>query len=85
MKKIDPTKFSFRGSSSEDAQFPSFDHKVAWKIAVYFNEPYNVWVRHVKNSFRLAGQIESEFEYIKGRKVGERQRVRMLMAYMFPK
>ena len=69
----------------EVSDFPSFEHFVAWKIADAFNEPYGFWVRKVKTTWLLAGQVEHELEVLLSKGAfTRRQKAKMLMATMFP-
>ncbi len=70
----------------ERSDFPSFEHFIAWELAIYFNEPYGFWVRKVKTTFLLPGQVEHEFKVLQTRKdYTRREKAKLLMATLFPK
>lgn len=58
--------------------FPSPHHELAWAIAIYFGETYSQWVRTVKRSPLLLGQIQKEFDFVKTTNWGRNQKVRIL-------
>lgn len=88
MKKIDLNLHSKRFAdlvANPITDFPSAEHELAFKIAMYFDEPYGFWVRQVQKTHLLLGQVEKEFYFVIGTAWGKRQQVRTLMKIMFKK
>lgn len=88
IKKIDLKTEAYLNTLKERGKmrcdFPSPEHELAWKIAEYFNEPYAFWVRKVRGTNLLLGQVERIFFGLMKRDFKKKQMVRMLMADLFP-
>lgn len=85
MKKINVNLDALhRRILNPDSTFPTERHKIAWEVAQYFDEPYGMWVRYIRDSRLFTGEIWHEWYELRRKQFTKRQKVRMFMATLYP-